>query len=173
MEDILSLRRDEMEQSKINNILKLVTSIFICLFAGFIGSIFTSPSIPTWYATLTKPSFNPPSWIFAPVWTTLFVLIGISLYMVWNKGLQDKKVKISLFIFSVQLVLNVLWSFLFFGLHSPFYAFLEIIILWAAIVLTIVNFFKVSRTAGLLLLPYIFWVSFAAILNFSIWRLNP
>ena len=162
-----------MEQSKINNILKLVTSIFICLFAGFIGSIFTSPSIPTWYATLTKPSFNPPSWIFAPVWTTLFVLIGISLYMVWNKGLQDKKVKISLFIFGVQLVLNVLWSFLFFGLHSPFYAFLEIIILWAAIVLTIVNFFKVSRTAGLLLLPYIFWVSFAAILNFSIWRLNP
>lgn len=162
-----------MEQSKINNILKLVTSIFICLFAGFIGSIFTSPSIPTWYATLTKPSFNPPSWIFAPVWTTLFVLIGISLYMVWNKGLQDKKVKISLFIFGVQLVLNVLWSFLFFGLHSPFYAFLEIVILWAAIVLTIVNFFKVSRTAGLLLLPYIFWVSFAAILNFSIWRLNP
>ena len=162
-----------MEQSKINNILKLVTSIFICLFAGFIGSIFTSLSIPTWYATLTKPSFNPPSWIFAPVWTTLFVLIGISLYMVWNKGLQDKKVKISLFIFGVQLVLNVLWSFLFFGLHSPFYAFLEIIILWAAIVLTIVNFFKVSRTAGLLLLPYIFWVSFAAILTFSIWRLNP
>ncbi len=162
-----------MEQSKINNILELVTSIFICLFAGFIGSIFTSPSIPTWYATLTKPSFNPPSWIFAPIWTTLFVLIGISLYMVWNKGLQDKKVKISLFIFGVQLVLNVLWSFLFFGLHSPFYAFLEIIILWAAIVLTIVNFFKVSRKASLLLLPYIFWVSFAAILNFSIWRLNP
>lgn len=162
-----------MELSKINNILKLVTSIFICLFTGFIGSIFTSPSIPTWYATLTKPSFNPPSWIFAPVWITLFVLIGISLYMVWNKGLQDKKVKISLFIFGVQLVLNVLWSFLFFGLHSPFYAFLEIIILWIAIVLTIVNFFKASRTAGLLLLPYIFWVSFAAILNFSIWRLNP
>jgi tryptophan-rich sensory protein len=162
-----------MEQRKMNNILKLVTSIIICLFAGFIGSIFTSPSIPTWYATLTKPSFNPPDWIFAPVWTTLFVLMGISLYLVWNRGLQDKKVKISLFIFGLQLVLNVLWSFLFFGLHSPFYAFLEIIILWIAIVLMIVNFFKVSRTAGLLLLPYIFWVSFAAILDFSIWRLNP
>jgi tryptophan-rich sensory protein len=162
-----------MEQSKRNNILKLVASVIICLFAGFIGSIFTTPSIPTWYATLTRPSFNPPDWIFAPVWTTLFVLMGISLYLVWNKGLQDKKVKISLFIFGVQLVLNVLWSFLFFGLHSPFYAFLEIITLWAAIVLTIVNFFKVSKTAGLLLIPYIFWVSFAAILNFSIWKLNP
>jgi tryptophan-rich sensory protein len=162
-----------MEQSKINDILKLVTSVIICLLTGFIGSIFTSPSIPTWYATLTKPSFNPPDWIFAPVWTTLFVLMGISLYLVLNEGLQDKKVKISLFLFGLQLLLNVLWSFLFFGLHSPFYAFLEILILWAAIVLTIVNFFKVSRKAGFLLLPYIFWVSFAAILNFSIWRLNP
>lgn len=162
-----------MKQMKMNNIIKLVTSIIICLFAGFIGSIFTSPSIPTWYATLIKPSFNPPDWIFAPVWTALFALMGISLYLVWNKGLQDKKVKISLSLFGLQLVLNVLWSFLFFGLHSPFYAFLEIIILWIAIVLTILNFFKVSRTAGLLLLPYIFWISFAAILNFSIWRLNP
>ncbi len=159
--------------SKLPETLKLVTSLIICLFAGFIGSIFASPSIPTWYATLAKPSFNPPDWIFAPVWTTLFVLMGISLYLVWNKGLQDKKVRTSLFVFGVQLVLNVLWSFLFFGLHSPFYAFLEIIILWAAIVLTIVNFSKVSRAAGFLLLPYICWVSFAAILNFSIWRLNP
>jgi translocator protein len=173
MEDKLSLRRDEMEQSKINNILKLITSIIICLFTGFIGSIFTSPSIPTWYAALTKPSFDPPDWIFAPVWTTLFVLMGISLYLVWNKGLQDKKVKISMFTFGIQLLLNVLWSFLFFGLHSPFYAFLEIIVLWIAIMLTIVNFSRVSRTAGFLLLPYICWVSFAAILNFSIWRLNP
>ncbi len=162
-----------MRKTELPETLKLVTSLTICLFAGFIGSIFTSPSIPTWYTTLTKPSFNPPGWIFAPVWTTLFVLMGISLYLVWNKGLQDKKVKISLFIFGLQLVLNVLWSFLFFGLHSPFYALLKIIILWAAIVLTIVNFFKVSRTAGFLLLPYMFWVSFAAILNFSIWRLNP
>ncbi len=162
-----------MRKSKLSAALKLVISLTICLFAGFIGSIFTGPSIPTWYATLIKPSFNPPDWIFAPVWTTLFVLMGISLYLVWNKGLQDKKVKTHLLIFGLQLALNVLWSFLFFGLHSPFYAFLEIIILWAAIVLTILNFSKVSRTAGLLLIPYICWVSFAAILNFSIWRLNP
>ncbi len=162
-----------MRKSKLPETLKLVTSLTICLFAGFIGSIFTAPSISTWYATLIKPSFNPPDWIFAPVWTTLFVLMGISLYLVWNKGLQDKKVKTHLLIFGLQLALNVLWSFLFFGLHSPFYAFLEIIILWAAIVLTILNFSKVSRTAGLLLIPYICWVSFAAILNFSIWRLNP
>jgi benzodiazapine receptor len=162
-----------MEESKINNILKLVTSVIICLLAGFIGSVFTSPSIPAWYATLTKPSFNPPDWVFAPVWTILFVLMGISAYLVWNKGLQNKDVKISLFIFGIQLVLNALWSFLFFGLHSPFYAFVEIILLWAAIALTILNFFKISRRAGLLLLPYILWVSFAALLNFTIWRLNP
>lgn len=161
-----------MQRIELNNILKLVTSVIICLFAGFIGSFFTSPSIPTWYATLTKPSFSPPNWVFAPVWTTLFVLMGISLYLVWSKELQNRDVKISLFIFGIQLVLNVLWSFLFFGLHSPVYAFVEIIILWAAIALTIQKFSKVSRTAGLLLLPYILWVSFAAILNFSIWQLN-
>ena len=94
------------------------------------------------------------------------------MYMVWNKGLQNRDVKTSLFIFGIQLVLNVLWSFLFFGLRSPFYAFAEIIILWVVIAFTIQNFFKISRTAELLLVPYILWVSFAAILNFYIWNLN-
>lgn len=162
-----------MQKGELNNTLKLVTSIIICLLAGYIGSFFTSPSIPTWYANLEKPSFNPPDWVFAPVWTALFVLMGISAYLVWHKGVQNKDVRISLFIFGVQLMLNVLWSFLFFRLQSPFYAFVEIIILWAAIALTILNFHRISRTAGLLLLPYILWVSFAAILNFFIWRLNP
>jgi benzodiazapine receptor len=162
-----------MQKSELNNTLKLVTSIIICLLAGYIGSFFTSPSIPTWYANLEKPSFNPPDWVFAPVWTILFVLMGISAYLVWDKGAQNKEVRISLFIFGVQLMLNVLWSFLFFRMQSPFYAFVDIIILWAAIALTIGNFYRISRTAGLLLIPYILWVSFATILNFYILRLNP
>jgi len=158
---------------KISNIIKLIFAIVVCQIAGVLGSLFTFPSIPTWYATLQKPGFTPPSWLFAPVWTILFALMGISAYLVWNKGLENKEVKISLFIFGIQLVLNVLWSALFFGLKSPFYAFMEIIVLWFAIALTILNFFKISRSAGLLLLPYIFWVSFAMILNFYIWKLNP
>lgn len=161
-----------MENSKTNNIPKLAASIMICLFAGLMGSLFTSPAIPGWYATLAKPAFSPPNWIFAPVWTTLFVLMGISMYLVWNKGLQNRDVKISMLMFGIQLVLNVLWSFLFFGLRSPLYAFVEIIILWFAIAYTIQNFLKTSRTAGLLLVPYILWVSFAAFLNLYIWNLN-
>lgn len=154
-------------------ILKLITSILICQAAGITGSLFTSPAIPTWYAALQKPSLNPPNWLFAPVWTLLFLLMGISFYLIWDKGLKNKKVRISIFIFGVQLILNILWSFLFFGLKSPFPAFIEIIILWFAILASIVSFYKISKVAGLLLLPYIFWVSFAAILNFFIWQLNP
>jgi len=156
----------------LKNILKLIASIMICQLAGFIGSLFTTPAIPTWYKTLTKPSFNPPNSIFSPVWITLFLLMGISLFLVWQKNHKDRKVKIALLFFAVQLVLNILWSILFFGLKSPLGAFIEIIILWFAILLTIIKFFKVSKPAGLLLLPYILWVSFAALLNFSIWNLN-
>jgi benzodiazapine receptor len=162
-----------MEKTNFMDILKLVASIIICQFAGFIGSIFTRASIPTWYAGLTKPSFNPPNWVFAPVWTLLFLLMGISAYLVWQQGLENKDVRVSLLIFGIQLVLNVLWTFLFFGQRSPLYAFVEIIILWIAIALTIFFFLQISRTAGLLLLPYLLWVTFAAVLNFSILKLNP
>ncbi len=154
------------------NYIRLVVSVVVCLLAGFIGSFFTSSSIPTWYAGVSKPAFNPPNWVFAPVWTALFILMGISLYLVWNKGLQVNAVKIAVAVFAIQLILNVLWSVLFFGLKSPLYAFIEIIILWLSILFTIVLFFRISRTAGYLLVPYILWVSFAALLNFSIWRLN-
>ncbi len=151
---------------------KLIVSITICLFAGFLGSLFTTPAIPTWYATLTKPSFAPPNWLFFPVWTILFVMIGISLYLVWRRGLEGQPVKNALVIFAVQLILNVLWSAAFFGLRSPLSGLIEISILWISIAFTIMIFMKISRTAGLLLIPYIIWVSFAAILNFMIWRLN-
>lgn len=162
-----------MEKINFMDILKLVASIIICQFAGFIGSIFTRASIPTWYASLNRASFNPPNWVFAPVWTLLFLLMGISAYLVWQQGLENKDVRVSLLIFGIQLVLNVLWTFLFFGQRSPLYAFVEIIILWMAIALTIFFFLQISRTAGLLLLPYILWVTFAAVLNFSIMKLNP
>jgi tryptophan-rich sensory protein len=155
-----------------NKILKLIASILICQAAGGIGSLFTSPAISTWYVMLQKPSFNPPNWLFAPVWIILFLLMGISLYLIWSKGLENRKIKVAIFVFAIQLILNILWSFLFFGLQLPIYAFAEIIILWLTILLTIVNFYRISKTAGLLLLPYIFWVSFAAVLNFFIWRMN-
>lgn len=152
--------------------LKLVASILICLGAGFVGSLFTTPSISTWYASIQKPSFNPPNWVFGPVWTTLFILMGISLFLVWRKGYADRQVKVALCIFAVQLVLNIIWSFMFFGLRNPLAGLLEIAVLWISIVLTIVYFYNISKAAGLLLVPYILWVSFAAFLNFTIWRLN-
>jgi len=156
----------------ITNIYKLIFSILICQLAAVVGSLFTRPSIPTWYATLQKPSFNPPSWLFAPVWTILFTLMGISAYLVWSKGFAKREVRIALSIFVIQLVLNVLWSFFFFKLRSPFYALIEIVILWAGILVTAVYFFTVSRAASFLLFPYIAWVSFAVILNFYLFKLN-
>ncbi len=157
---------------KIENIIKLAASIIICLMAGFIGSVFTVDSIQTWYMGIEKPFFNPPNWVFGPVWTTLFILMGISLYLVWSRGIKTNDAKIALTLFAAQLVLNVLWSIIFFSLKSPFYAFIEIVILWTAILLTIIWFRKISKTAGYLLVPYILWVSFAAVLNLSIFLLN-
>lgn len=157
---------------KKTDILKLIVSLIICQLAGFVGSLFTTPSIPTWYASLVKPAINPPNWIFSPVWISLYVLMGISLFLVWQKSLHFPGVKTAMLWFGAQLALNVFWSILFFGLKSPALAFVEIIFLWAAIFLTLVKSFKVSRLASVLLLPYICWVSFAAVLNFFLWRLN-
>ncbi|MEO0097515.1 MAG: TspO/MBR family protein [candidate division WOR-3 bacterium] len=153
-------------------ILKLLLSILICQAAGILGSIFTTPSIPTWYLQLNKPPFTPPNWLFAPAWTTLFLLMGISLYLVWNQGWENKQVKKAILIFAIQLILNIFWSLIFFTLKSLLFAFIEIIILWIAILLTIFNFQKVSKPAAYLLLPYLFWVSFASVLNFSLLILN-
>ena len=158
---------------KIKDILKLIIAIAICQVIGNIGTIFTISAISTWYVTLQKPSFTPPNWLFGPVWTTLFTLMGISLYLVWNKGLENKNVKSSVFIFFLQLVLNVFWSFLFFGLKFPFYAFIEIIILWITIAVTIFKFYNVSKKAGLIIIPYLVWVSVALALNYYVWILNP
>ncbi len=153
-------------------IVGLVLSILVCQAAGFIGSIFTTPSIPTWYKKLKKPSFSPPNRVFAPVWITLYTLMGISLYLILREGLGNPQVQVGLGIFGIQLVLNVLWSFVFFGKKSILGGLVTIAVLWVAILLTIISFLNVSLLAGLLLVPYLLWSSFAAILNHSILKLN-
>jgi benzodiazapine receptor len=152
---------------------KLIAAILISEFMGIIGSAFTFPSITTWYATLVKPSFSPPKWIFGPVWTALYFLMGVSLYLVWTKGLKNKNVKIAMKIFGIQLILNSLWPILFFGLESPLYALIEIIFLWIVVAATIFKFYKISKNAAHLLIPYLLWVSFAMFLNYNIFILNP
>jgi tryptophan-rich sensory protein len=157
---------------KKQNWFRLVSAIVICEAAGIIGSVFTTPAIDGWYSGLLKPSFNPPSWIFAPVWTTLFVLMGISLYLIWQKGLEKRENKLAFWLFIIHLGFNTLWSILFFGLKNPGWAFLEIVILWLFIVYLVLDFCNIDKKAAYLLLPYLLWVSFASVLNYSIWQLN-
>lgn len=158
---------------KSRDIVKLIVCIVACQGAGLIGSLFTTAAIPTWYAGLQKPLFTPPNWAFAPAWITLYVLMAVAAFLIWRKGLDQKGVRFALIIFLIQLVLNTLWSIVFFGLESPFYGIMVIIALWIAILLTTIRFFKLSTIAGALLTPYIGWVSFAAALNVAIWMLNP
>ena len=153
-------------------IYKLIISMVICQCAGLIGSISTTPSIPTWYAALQKPAFTPPNWLFAPAWVTLYLLMGISASLVWQRGLDNRQNRVALIVFLVQLILNALWSVVFFGFESPLFGIVVIALLWIAILLTILKFFRISRLASYLLIPYIGWVTFAAILNISIFTLN-
>lgn len=149
----------------------LVLWILLCLAAGFIGSRFTTPNVPGWYAALAKPAWTPPGSWFGPVWTILYVLMGVAAWCVWRtRGFRGSPAALAMFL--VQLALNTLWSVVFFGLREPGWAFAEILLLWCAIAVTMTLFLRVSRPAGLLLVPYLAWVTFAAALNFSIWRLN-
>jgi benzodiazapine receptor len=154
------------------NLALLFTCIVICEFAGFIGSIATFPAIPAWYSGLTKPWFSPPNWVFGPVWTLLYALMGSSLYLVIKNGMNPKNLR-GFYFFGVQLSLNILWSIIFFALKSPFFAFIEILFLMASIILTMAEFRKVDKNAFYLLLPYLAWVIFASALNFWVWELNP
>lgn len=150
---------------------KLLLVVAICEGVGILGSIFTISQIPTWYATLNKPQFSPPNFVFGPVWTTLYFLMGLSLYLVLGKKLKKEKNKI-IFLFSLQLFFNFLWSFIFFGLHNPALAFVDIAMLWVSIIFLIIEFWKFSKPASLLLAPYLLWVSFASLLNLFIIVLN-
>ncbi len=157
---------------KRREIFKLAASILLCQLAGVVGSFFTRPAIAGWYATLRKPLFTPPDWVFAPVWITLYSIMGVAAYLVWRKGFAEKQVRRSLILFAGQLVLNALWSWVFFGLRSPLAGFIEISLLSVVLIFTIQRFFKISRVAGAMLIPYFFWVAFASGLNLSIWVLN-
>ena len=157
---------------KLKDIPALLIALAIPQLAGGIGSVFTTPQLTGWYASLQKSPLNPPGWVFGPVWLTLFLLMGIAAFLVYQKGWKNQDVKRALGVLGLQLILNTLWSYLFFGLQNPQAAFIEIFILWFAIFCTIILFYKVSRLAAYLLLPYLLWVSFAAFLNGSIVWLN-
>ena len=154
------------------DIAKLAISIGATQMAGVIGSIFTARTVSSWYLTLRKPTWTPSGSVIGPVWISLYLVMGIAAFLVWRKGLEYAGVRIALLLFLVQLVINTLWSAAFFGLASPLAGFVVIAILWVAIVGTIIAFMRVSLGAGLLLLPYVSWVSFAGVLNWSILIMN-
>ena len=157
---------------KFKNLFKFIFAFILCQGAGAAGSAYTLPAIPGWYASLQKPFFSPPNWVFAPVWTVLFTLMAIAASLVWAKGLRDPAVRKALVAFLIQLALNSLWCFFFFGLRSPLYGLVEIFVLWIMILITILRFLRVSRMAATLLVPYLLWVSFASSLNLGIFLLN-
>lgn len=156
----------------LKNIAGLGLAVAVCLLPGALGSIATSSAIDSWYRELDKPWFNPPGWVFGPVWTILYVLIGISLFLIWKSGDRSSSWYLLFGIFAVQLVLNTGWSLAFFGLESPIAGLLVIVPLWIAILSTILLSYRFTTTGSLILVPYLIWVSFATVLNFEIWRLN-
>ncbi len=153
-------------------ILYITISVIICLMVGFLSGFATQSSVDDWYVTLNKPIFNPPNWIFGPVWTILYILMGIAAGLVWSKGWHHSWVKTALYHFGFQLIFNALWSVVFFGFRQPFWAMLVILILLALILLTMKSFHVASKTAAYLLIPYFLWVGFATLLNYKIWEMN-
>ena len=151
--------------------LALGVSIAVCFAAAALGSMFTTPEIAGWYARLNKPGWTPPNWVFGPVWSTLYLMMAVAAWLVWREhGVRGAVVPLVLF--AAQLLLNTLWSILFFGLHRVGLALADIVLLWGAILVTMLAFWRVSPLACWLLLPYLLWVTYASALNFSIWRMN-
>ncbi len=158
------------EHMKIPHYWKLIGAIGISEFAGVVGTLFVSSSLSGWYGTIQRPALNPPAWIFGPVWTTLYALMGIAAFLVWKSKNSHKKLALSLF--GLQLAVNSVWSIIFFGLRNPGLAFVDIVLLWLLIIGTMVEFKKFSKAAVYLLIPYLAWVTFASYLNYAIWVLN-
>ena len=152
--------------------LKIIIAVALCMGLGFLSGMSTTEAITGWYATVNKPPFNPPNWIFAPVWTILYIMMGVAVAMIWDLGWERKEVKVAVGLFIFQFIINLIWSPAFFGLEKPLIALFIIIILWILIVICIQQFKKLKPLAGNLLIPYLLWVSFATVLNFSIWYLN-
>ena len=161
-----------MDPKALHSGILFVICIAIPLIIGMIGSVFTASNILTWYAALNKPVFTPPGWVFGPAWTILYILMGISLYLILQKGLDKPMVRQGVILFAVQLALNFLWSIVFFGMHAIFFALVVIILLFVLVLATSISFFRVSKPAGWLLIPYLCWLGFASVLNATIWILN-
>lgn len=151
---------------------KALVAIAICQLAGIIGSIATASSIPSWYATLNKPWFTPPSWVFGPIWITIYTMIGIAAYLIWNRGMEKPEVKFAMQVFALQLALNTLWSFVFFWLRWPLGGFLFILLVLAVVIYNACLFYKIYRPAGYLFSLYILWGSFATAVALYVWLLN-
>ncbi len=149
----------------------LVVAVVVCFAAAGVGGLVTAPQIPNWYAEIAKPTWTPPGWIFGPVWSLLYFMMAVAAWLVWRDA-GFARARLPLILFAIQLTLNSLWSVLFFGLQKPGAAAVEIVLLWGAILATLIAFWKRSPWAGVLLLPYLAWVSFAAVLNVAIWRMN-
>nr|WP_319374022.1 TspO/MBR family protein [uncultured Methanobacterium sp.] len=162
-----------MESFGKNDILKLAGSFLIVIIFAAIGSLATFSQIPTWYATLIRPEWAPPNWVFPVVWTTLYILMALALFLVWKKGLETKPAKVAVAVFLVQLALNALWSVVFFGLHSIVGGLGLIVMLWVLILANIIVFYRISKWAGIFLIPYIIWVTIASYLNYTVYILNP
>ncbi|MGB7969579.1 MAG: TspO/MBR family protein [Methanobacterium sp.] len=162
-----------MNSFNIREIPKLIVSILVVFLAGAVGTVYTLKQITTWYVSLIKPSWTPPNWAFGPIWSTLYVLMGISLFLVWREGLERKDVKIAILVFAVQLVINVLWSLVFFASHNIIGGLVMVIVLWISVLITILVFYRISKPAALILIPYLIWVTIAGYLNYTVFLLNP
>ena len=170
---MFSIFEQYLNKNSMQKILRIVLVVATCLVVGYLSGVVTRESITTWYPTLIKPIFNPPNRIFAPVWTMLNIMMGLAGGMIWNRIETDEtNVKKAFKFFMYQLGLNALWSYLFFGLHNPLLALIEIVLLWLVIFETYNQFKKIDKVAGMLFIPYLAWVSFATVLNASIWWLN-
>jgi translocator protein len=161
-----------MQGFNVREIPKLIASVLIVFFTGAVGTLATLPQITTWYAALAKPSWTPPNDWFGPIWSTLYILIGIALFLIWRQGIERRDVRFAMGIFAVQLILNLLWSLVFFGLHSILGGFIIIMVLWIAILANMIAFYVLSKPAGILMVPYLIWVSIASYLNYSVLLLN-
>lgn len=154
------------------NLKRLIISLVLPQLAGIVSSFFTVSAIPTWYAAIQKPSFNPPNWIFGPVWLSLYFLMGISVYLIWQKLEEDKKAKTAMWLFWIHLFFNATWSIIFFGLRSPGLALINLGVIWVFIFILMIKFWQINKWSACLLVPYFIWVSFAGVLNYFIWYLN-
>lgn len=162
-----------MESFNKGDIPKLIISILIPLIVGFTSSFATFSSLTTFFDVLNKPAWTPPAWAFGPIWTILYILMGIALFLVWREGLNRRDVQIAIGVFAVQLILNFFWTIIFFGFKSLFGGLIEIVFLWIAILINIILFYRISKVAGILLVPYIVWVTIASYLNYTVFLLNP